>query len=472
MAAVLAPSTVRRIRDLPSPPALPILGHLTKLDPLRAHLRLEQWARELGTPYHLSLAGMPVVVWDDIDVFHRIMRERPHAWRRGGRIRPVAAQMGFDGLFSTEGDDWEPQRRLVMAALAPSQMRSFWSALRSITQRLQRRWTQAADTGRIVDMTDDLMRYTVDVTSALAFGEDPDTLGSDGDRIQRHLAAIFPMFMKRIMTPIEHWRWIRLPADRALDHHLAVVHAHVHELIERCRARMRREPVAEPRHLLESFLMQQAVPGSGITDDVVTANVLTMLLAGEDTTAHSLAWTMLHLARDPGQQQLLRDEARSVLAEADVCPSIDALRRLDRCEAAVTEAQRLTPVTPLHSFEPLHDFEIGGLALERDTKLFFLNRPAMLDARNFHDPSRYDPDRWLRPRDAHPGPHEPRAFLQFGAGPRVCPGRHLAGVEMRLVISMLMRTFRIELATDPADIEEVSALTCGPDHMPVRLHRW
>jgi len=110
----------RALRDLPSPSGLPILGHLTRLDPLRAHTQFEQWARELGTPYRIHMAGMPIVIWDDVEVFQQILRERPQRWRRGGRIRPVAREMGFDGVFAAEGDDWAPQRRLVMQALNPA----------------------------------------------------------------------------------------------------------------------------------------------------------------------------------------------------------------------------------------------------------------------------------------------------------------------------------------------------------------
>lgn len=472
MHTIAAEAPPRRLADLPSPPGLPLLGHLTRIDPLRAHTQFERWGAELGTPYAIRLGPMPAIVWDDIEVFQQVMRDRPHRWMRSGRIRPVAAEMGFDGLFATEGDSWQPQRRLVMQALNPTHLRTFYPRLQEITGRLHRRWLAAAAAGRIVEMTDDLMRYTVDVTCALAFGEDPNTIEHGDDRIQRHLGSIFPMFMKRIMSPVSYWHWFRLPQDRRLDRDLAVVHAHIAGLIERARARLRtRDADAPPANLLESFLQQRDRPGLGISDADVSANVLTMLLAGEDTTANSLAWTMPYLSADRTLQKRLHAEAMLHLDYQPVCASLDALRGLELCEAAVTEALRLRPVTALHSFEPREDVVVGGLAIPRGTKVYFINRPALLDAQNFHEPHRFDPERWLRPRDARPGPHEARAFLQFGAGPRVCPGRHLAGVEMRLVMSMLMREFEVELAIDPAQIEEISALTIMPSRMPVRLHR-
>ncbi len=121
------------------------------------------------------------------------------------------------------------------------------------------------------------------------------------------------------------------------------------------------------------------------------------------------------------------------------------------------------------SATPLEDVELDGVELAAGTKVVFLKRPDMLEDRHFANAKAYDPDRWLRGRAADAGAHEPRAYLQFGAGARVCPGRHLAGVEIRLVLSMLMRNFRVTLAVDPVTIREVMAFTMTPDRMPVRL---
>lgn len=471
-AAPPADAPPRSLRELPCPKGLPLLGNLLQLDALRAHAQFEAWARELGTPFCVWLAGMPLVIYDDAELFQQVMRERPDRYRRGGRIRPVAAEMGFDGLFSTEGEDWLPQRKLVMQALNPGHMKSFYPTLQDITARLHRRWLQASDRGEVVDMGADLMRYTVDVTSALAFGDNPDTLSRDGDRIQQHLANVFPMFMKRVMSPFSTWHWFKTPADRRLDRDLAAVHAHIAQVIDRARARRATHPAQPPANLLEAMLAESEQPGGRMSDELIRANVLTLLLAGEDTTAHSLAWSLFFLALDPALQDTLHAQALALLGPNQAtCPDLDTLRRLDLFEAVVTEALRLRPVVPFHSFEPLQDVVLGGVHVPADTKVFFLSRPATLDERHFHEPWRFDPMRWLRARDDQAGAHEPRAFLQFGAGPRVCPGRHLAGVEMRLVLSMLMREFRVELTIDPAEVREVQAFTMSPEHMPMRLHR-
>ncbi|QBR00362.1 cytochrome P450 [Paraburkholderia pallida] len=472
-------ATQRQVADLPCPRGLPLVGNLLQLSPSRLHLILERWAEELGTPYRFQVGSIPITIWTDTELIQQIMRERPHRYRRYQPIEAVLDEMGCNGLFSAEGAAWEPQRRLVMQALSIPTIKAFYPTLAEITGRLRSRWLRAAERGETVEMTDDLKRYTVDVTSALAFGEDPRTLERDHGVIQEHLERILPSVMGRINALFPYWRYFKLPADRKLDQSLIEVHRHVDAMMARARERMRDEPAETPRNLLEAMLVQQqqqqqaqAEPGAApITDAQIRANVLTILLAGEDTTADSIAWTLPYLAADKHLQTHLGAEARRVLGDANVCPDYATLKELDLFEAICIEATRLRPVAAVHSFEPLEDVVLDGVALPKGTRMFFVARPAMVDAKNFVDPQRYDPWRWMRKGEHEPqsGPHDVRAYLQFGAGPRVCPGRHLATVEMRLALSMLMNEFSIEMAIDPAKINEISQFTMVPDTMPVRL---
>jgi cytochrome P450 len=454
----------RQWRDLPSPPGWPLLGQLPGFDALHAHLVFERWARELGTPYRALLGpGYRVMVFDDPELAQQLSRERPHGFSRGGRIQPVAAEMGFNGLFSVEGEAWQPQRRLIMQSLNATHFKGWFGTLSGITQRLHTRWQHAARAGQVLEMGDELKRYTVDVTSALAFGRDPNTIDdATGDRVQQHLALLFPAFMKRVMTPFSYWKWLRLPQDRRVDRALAAVHAHARTCIAEARAQLATADPAAPRHALEAMLLQQQA--LGLTDADVVANVITLLLAGEDTTAHSLAWTMLYLAADRPLQRHWHERARTVLGGAPVCADHAAVHALGGFEHLAFEALRLRPVVPFNGYETLRDTTVAGIAVPARTKLFFINRPSMTDPARWPEPLRYDPGRWERE-----GAHDSRAFLQFGAGPRVCPGRHLATVEMRLVLSMLLAGFEVELACDPAKIDEVNAFTMMPSLMPVLL---
>lgn len=454
----------RRWEDLPQPPGWPLLGQLPGFDTRRTHLTLERWALELGTPYRFGMGpGYRAMVVTDAEVVQQISRQRPDAFTRGGRLRPVMAEMGFDGVFSAEGEAWRTQRRLVMGSLNTTHLKAWLPALSDTTCRLAQRWARAAAAGRVLEMTDELKRYAVDVTSRLAFGRDPRTLeaGGEGDRIQQHLELIFPAVIRRAMKPWAYWRWFRLPADRRLDRAIAAVHRHARECIAAARAELPGANAAAPRHALEAMLLnQQAL---GLTDADIVANVVTLLLAGEDTTAHALCWTLFHLAQEPALQDTMAAQAQAVLGAADAPADAAGLAALERFEHLALEAIRLRPVVPFNVFEPVADTVVGGVAIAARTKVFALSRPAMNDPARFPEPQRYDPQRWAT------GLVDARAYLPFGAGARVCPGRALATAEMRLVLAMLLKRFRLELACDPAEISEVCALTMLPERMPVRL---
>ncbi|MEM5403277.1 cytochrome P450 [Paraburkholderia unamae] len=465
---------LRQVRDLPCPRGLPFIGNLHQLNAPKLHRVLEQWAQELGTPYRFQICGMPVTVWSDAELSQSVLRERPHRYRRYASLEPVLAEIGCNGVFSAEGAAWEPQRRLVMQALSIPHIRAFYPTLQAITARLHDRWQCAAERGEVVEMTDDLKRYTVDVTSALAFGEDPRTLEQERGVIQEQLAQIFPTLMHRVNAPFPYWRYVRLPRDRRTDRALAEVHRTIRGMMARSRERMRDEPSDATRHLLEAMLALRDAPGSDVTDDIIAANVLTLLLAGEDTTANALAWSLYYLCADEPLQQRLASEAHAVLGAHAVCPDYGLVKDLDLFEAVCSETLRFRPVAAIMAFEPVEPVQVGDVALPAGSKMFFLTRPPMLDARHYSQPGRFDPERWLRGNAAcAPAArvHDPRAWVQFGAGPRVCPGRHLAAMEMRLVLSTLMNRFKVTLAVDPTTIEEITAFAMVPNRMPVRLER-
>lgn len=454
----------RRWEDLPHPAGWPLLGQLPGFDATRTHRILERWADELGTPYRFSMGpGYHAMVVTDPEVVQQISRQRPEAFTRGGRLRPVMAEMGFDGVFSAEGEAWRTQRRLVMGSLNASHLKGWLPTLNAITARLARRWARAADEGRVLEMTTELKRYTVDVTSTLAFGRDPCTLDEapGSDTLQQHLELIFPAVIRRAMTPFSYWRWIRLPADRRLDRSIAAVHRYAHECLAAARAALPQADPEAPRHALEAMLLQQAT--LGLTDAAIVANIVTLLLGGEDTTAHGLCWTMFYLAQQPALQDTMAALAAERLGNADAPADAAALAALDRFEHLALEAIRLRPVVPFNVFEPVADTVVGGVAIRARTKIFSLARPAMIDPARFADAPHYRPERWAT------GAVEPRAYVPFGAGARVCPGRALATAEMRLVLAMLLKRFRVELACEPGAIGEVNALTMLPDRMPIRL---
>src|SRR3954469_16032878 len=311
--AQVAPSV--NIRDLPGPRGLPIFGNSLQIDPSRLHLTAEAWSRKYGDYFRLRIGGRELLVIKNPEAIASVLRDRPDGFQRTSRMNQIAKEIGFDGLFSVNGEQWRRQRPMVMAGLDPAHIKTYFPSLVRVTQRFARRWQRAAAKGETIDLQADLMRYTVDVTAGLAFGVDINTLESDQEGIQNHLDKVFPALHRRLLAPFAYWRWLKLPADRKLAWHLEQLRLAVKGFIAMARQRMDADPSLRirPANLIEAMIAARDIEGSGLHDADVRGNVLTMLLAGEDTTANTLGWMIYLLRRHPEAMQRARDEVHAVI---------------------------------------------------------------------------------------------------------------------------------------------------------------
>jgi cytochrome P450 len=465
-ATALTPA--RSIAALPGPRGVPYFGNVLQFRPARMHLQLEDWARRYGTPYRLRLIGRDMLVVADAAMISEALRARPWTFRRARPVQSVFREMGIAGVFSAEGETWERQRRLVMRAFDPAHLRRYFPSLVTVTQRLCRRWQAAAARGTVLDIQAELMRYTVDVTAGLAFGADINTIEGGEDVIQRHLERIFPMVNRRTTAPFAYWRRVKLPADRALERDLAAARHAVDAFIAQARARLAADPGLRerPGNLIEALLAARDAPGSEFTDADVSGNVFTALLAGEDTTANTLAWLCYYLCEDPAAQDALHAETAAVLGTAPQVQAFEQLNALPYTEAATREAMRLRPVAPVLSFEALENTQLGGFALAAGDIVGALMRLPGMDPGLLESPETFRPARWLAAEDARLAAAK-KALMPFGGGPRFCPGRYLALAEIKMVASMLARNFRI--AREPGTVGERYQLSMMPTGLRVRL---
>ena len=465
---------LRRIADLPGPPGLPWIGNAHQIDRAKLHLIAEGWRQKYGDVFRFRIMKRNFMVVADPEVIATTLRDRPDGFQRTSRLSSTAREMGFGGVFSENGESWRRQRPMVMAGFDPAHIKSYFPALVRVTERFAGRWRKAAarigHDGADIDLQADLMRYTVDVTAGLAFGADINTLESDREVIQQHLDKVLPALFRRLMAPVQYWKWFLLPADRALKIHLYELQHAVNGFIAAARKRMEDSPDlrAHPTNLIEAMIAARDTEGSALTDRDVAGNVLTMLLAGEDTTANTLAWMVWLLSRNPQAMQRARDEVRSVLGNAAVPQRMEDVAALHFVEACMHETMRLKPVAPLIINEAVRDTTVAGVEVRKGQLVMCLMRPAATDARHFPDPQSFDPARWLESRNAASAK---RVAMPFGAGPRLCPGRYLAILEMKMAIAMLLANFDVQSVgtRDGRDVEEHLALTMAPVGLVLKL---
>jgi cytochrome P450 len=450
----------RTIDDLPGPRAWPLVGNALQARPDRLHLAFERWCDRYGPLFRIDLGPRRVLVTADLDTVNELLRDRPDGFRRWSEIDMITADTGFEGVFSAEGDTWRRSRRLVVTALNSNHLQRYYEVVHTATRRLHGRLTEAVRAGRELDITDELTSFSVDVTSALAFGHDLNTLERRDNALQGHIQVAFAMAARRILVPIPYWRFFRLPADRRFDRSIAELNRAVHGFIAQARERMAARPQLhdEPENFLESMLAAQAADEGAFTDDEIVGNTFTLLLAGEDTTAHTMAWTLWLLAGAPDVQERWAQEATDVLGDERYPDEYDTIARFDYGERVLREAMRLKAVAPVIFLEALSDTEIAGVAAPKGTKVALLTRKASIASEptlHAFDPARDQPG--------------PQAFLAFGAGPRFCPGRNLAFLESTSAMAMIARNFEVSVDRGARPVTEHLSFTMVPKGLKVRL---
>jgi len=457
---------LRSLDDLPGPRGIPILGNALDIKPKELHRLLGGWADQFGPLFVFRLATQRLLTIVDAETIQQVLRERPELFRRWSRMEDIANDIAADGLFTAEGAKWRRQRKFVMHALNASHVREFIPRLEHVVGRLRRRWWRAALSSASFDAHVDLMRLTVDAASGLAFGRDLNTLEEKSDPIQNHLDKIFPAVARRLTALFPYWRYVPLQADREVNDAVMQVGKLIDSLIAETRVRLSTMPElrAAPRNLLEALVAAQEKDDDGPTDEEISANVMTMLLAGEDTTANTLSYMIHFLMEFPNVQAAVQEEVDQVFGMADQPwqdpTTADKLRYL---EAFMNETMRCKPVAGHVTFlEPNEDVQIQDVFVPKGTPILALNAHLGMQEANFPDAKEFRPERWLQSAGDGERAHNVKAFIPFGAGPRLCPGRPLAMLQIKMVIAMLCRDFDVSRPKDAPPMQDIYNFTVGP----------
>jgi cytochrome P450 len=266
---------------------------------------------------------------------------------------------------------------------------------------------------------------------------------------------------------------VRLAQDRELDHAVQSVQAQIKDIIAACRQRLAVQPDlrAAPSNFLEAMIAAQEAEQLPFSDADIIANVFTLLLAGEDTTANTLAWAMKLFIDHPDLLGRVRAEVDALLGSHTIPPDHVTAGQQPLIEAFANETMRLKPVAPIIIFEAKAATVLQGVALPAGTGIVLLSRQMATQPEHFAQPQTFSMDRWLARGEAERGAPNPRACVPFGGGPRFCPGRNLALLEIKVVLAMFCRNFELALANPAQSVAEAFAFTMGPENLQVRFQR-
>lgn len=371
-----------------------------------------------------------VVVISHPDHVRRIFRASP------AELDTVAGSlsrvMGPESLFALEGEVHRAQRKLLVPPFHGQRLRSFAAVVEDEALREFGTWQEGRDFATLPSM----MRITLNAILRAVFGAE----GTQFARLQRLLPPAVALGSKLTTTPLPQWNWGRWSAWGRLGVARRDYDAIIDELIAAARV----DPaLAERDDVLAVLLRSRYDDGSEIKRDAIADQLLTLLTAGYETTATTLAWAVERLRRHP-------DLLERLVAELDA-------GRDDLLDAAIAEVQRCRPVVDI-TFRAVaaESFQLGPWTLPHDQTVLVAIGLVHTDEAMFPDAHRFDPDRFTSARP------DVTAWIPYGGGARRCIGAAFATVELRVVLSTMLREFTLLPTADPAERERSRGVATAP----------
>lgn len=446
------------------PGALADKPALSLVDRLRGKRLRMPWAIP-DAAFHQPLLKQKSVVGDifwiaDPALAKHVLVDRAADYPKAPMELQLFQALFGQGLLGIDGDLWRKHRRTMASTFTPGSVASYATDMAAASEAFAAGWRERPE-GAVVDVSEAMTALTLTIIARTMFSKDgaaaePAVAAAmrSGDNLSDvNLLDLIPgVAQLRMGARTKRFAAIFRPLDADIARMIAA-----------------REASANPPDDLLSRLMaaRDAETGAGLTPQEIRDEVVTIFLAGHETTATAMTWIWYLLARQPNEAARLRAELDGVLGgrtptQADL-PNLAYARRF------VDEALRVLPPTPgISSRVAAKDDTLGGAPVRKGAFMLILPWLMHRSRRVWEEPERFDPDRFLPERSE--GRHR-LAALPFGAGPRVCIGQLLAVNEILLILATLAQHFELDLVSD-APVELLHNITLRPKGgLPMRIRR-
>jgi cytochrome P450 len=434
-------------KTAPGPAGLPLVGVL----PWAWHRPLEflpEIRRRYGEVVGLRFGRYQAYLVSAPDLIRHIVQENHRNYVKGLDTQKLKVLVG-EGLLTSEGDLWRQQRRLAQPAFQRKRLEGFGAVMAEAARAMLDRWAPRAARGEAVDVAAEARRLALEIAARTLFHAD---LGADADAIAEATTVAQGEINARAWLPVDLPEWLPLPANRRLRRAIATLDRIVRRIIE-----ARRRSGADTGDLLSLLLhARDEETGRAMSDAQVRDEVVTLLLAGHETTANALAWAWWSLGRDAEAARRLDAEVAAVLGGRT--PRFDDLARLPYTHMAVEETLRLFPPAWGISRTPIAADEVGGFRIDAGSIVIMSQWVVHRDPALWADPERFRPERFA-PAEVAARPRF--AYFPFGGGPRVCIGSSFALAELVLVLAMAAQRYWIRLVPGQR-VEPEALITLRP----------
>lgn len=442
----------------PGPPGSPIVGNLRdmRVDAARGWVR----ARErYGEVVHYQIAGRQIYLLCHPDDVRYVLVDNARNYTKGRGLAKAKPLLG-EGLLTSEGDFWLRQRRLAQPAFHRHRIAGLGTIMTDETQKLLQRWDAIARYGSAFDVAEDMMQLTLSIVSRAMFNT---ALTADD------IATVSEAF-----PPLLRWARERVTAVFDFTEHLPTLQNRRREGYGRQLdgvayriIRERRDTGAQHDDLL-SMLMEarDEETGTGMTDRQLRDEIMTIFIAGHETTALLLSWTWVMLSRHPDVRQQVEAEVGEALGGR--VPTAEDVQRLPYLGRVINEVLRLHPPAWAVLRSPIADDHIRGYTIRGNSTVIVSPYVTHRHPAFWPNPEGFDPDRF-QPEAARS--RHRYAFFPFGGGPRLCIGNSFAQMEATLITAMVCQRYQVNLVPGRPIEPELGLTMRIRDGLAVRLVR-
>ena len=429
----------------PGPSGVPLLGNLPAFwlgerIPLHAKHLL---AHGDLVRYRFGPVTAHMVLHPD-DVKH-VLQENNANYVKGRGIRRLRLLLG-DGLLSSEGDLWRRQRRLAQPAFHPKRVAQLVGTMVTSTETMLAEWAPRIGTNGTLDVASEMMRLTLDIVARTLFGAD---MKGEASRVYEAVTTSLDFTTRRLMNPIPIPLRLPLPANKRFLAAKKTLDDLVFSIID-----ARRKLDDRGGDLLAMLMdARDEDTGEAMSDRQLRDEVMTIFLAGHETTANALTWTWMLLSREPVVWRKLRAEVAQVLGDRAV--TSEDLPKLRYTRAVFEEAMRLYPPAWMFGRRALGDDVIRGYRIPAGSLIFLSPFFTHRDPRFWTNPEGFDPERFAP--EAASQRHK-YAYFPFGGGPRICIGNGFAISEAQAILATVTQRCRVEVLSRDVPLEPTVTL--------------
>lgn len=402
---------------------------------------------DYGDIVHFQVATRHFYQLNHPDAIQYVLVKHPEQMNKSPALKRSTRQAIGQGLLTSDGEFHKRQRRLVQPAFHSKRIAAYADVMVDFTQAMLENW----QTGDERDIAREMMKLTMRIVSKTLFDAD---VSNDADSIGAAITVGIETVAQRITQPLHLPDWLPTPKNRVRRRSAQIIEKTVMGMINE-----RRASGEDKGDLLSMLLLAvDEQDGGQMTNQQVRDEAMTLFIAGHETTANALAWTLYLLAQNPDVEAKLLAELATVLHGRS--PKMTDLPHLVYTDMVIKEAMRLYPPAFVITREVAEDIELHGYPIKKGSILLMSQYVIHRDARFFPEPEQFMPERFAPGYDDHLPKY---AYFPFGGGPRVCIGNQFAQMEAVLVLATMMQSFHLSLIPGQV-IEPDPLITLRPKH--------